>query len=465
MKAHRRARILPTNMSHLLLVEDDPALGVALERLLASRMNGVSVARVDSVAGARRELERAAPEVILTDLRLGDGSGLDLLKIAADLATKPAVILLTGNASLESAVEALRFGAFDYLQKPYEDEHLVHTVRRAFESWRLRDRVRDLAALTVERAGAVPMATPVQADRRTAQLFADAVRLAAADAPVLLTGESGTGKEVVARFIHSRSRRASEAFVALNCAAIPEPLLEAELFGYEKGAFTGAAALRKGKFELASGGTLFLDEIGELPQALQPKLLRVLDGHGFLRLGGQSTISSDARIIAATNRKIDEEVAAGRFRDDLFFRLNVGRLHIPPLRERRADIPPLVDRFVDQLRRKYHRPELRLSEPSRKFVLTAPWPGNVRELQNVIERAALLSPSDEIDLSEHASSPAPIPAASAAAGTLAALVEAYERTLIQDALQRHNRNKASVARALGLSKQLLNYKLKKYGLS
>lgn len=450
-----------------MIVEDDPALGVALERLMAAKLDGVIVTRVDSVSAARKSVSRAEPDVILTDLRLGDGSGIDVLKMAVGLASKPGVILLTGNATMETAIEALRLGAVDYLQKPYEDEHLVHTVRRAFEARRLRERVRDLAALTAQEsvgAGA-NLPDPVREDPRTKKLFDDADRLAPADAPVLLTGESGTGKEVVARYIHARSPRAAEAFVAINCAAIPETLLEAELFGYEKGAFTGAASQRKGKFELASGGTLFLDEIGEMPTALQPKLLRVLDGHGFLRLGGQSTLTADARIIAATNRNIDEEVAAGRFRDDLFFRLNVGRLNIPPLRDRRADILPLVDRFMEHLRRKYHRPEVALTEEARQKMMDYAWPGNVRELQNALERTVLLSKSDSIGHLDGQALPAAGTGPSMAGGSLSEILDTYERRLVSQAMSEHGQNKAEVARSLGLSKQLLNYKLKKYGLS
>ena len=449
------------------MVEDDAALGPALERLMGSRLNGVTMARVDNVADARRQMEKEEPEVVLTDLRLGDGSGLDVLKFAGGLPGKPAVILLTGNATMESAIEALRLGAFDYLQKPYEEEHLVHTVRRAFESRELRERVRDLSALISEKPEGVSHQPPVQDDPRTKKLFEDAERLAVADASVLLTGESGTGKEVVARHIHARSPRSADPFVAINCAAIPETLLEAELFGYEKGAFTGAAAQRKGKFELAAGGTLFLDEVGELPLTLQPKLLRVLDGHGFLRLGGQATITSDARIIAATNRKINEEVAAGRFREDLFYRLNVGRLDIPPLRERPGDILPLIDRILENLRRKYRKPHLKITDLDRQKMTAYPWPGNVRELQNILERSALLSTSDTLETpnlqaGSHGESPAP---AVSAGRNLSELVEAYERRLIQQALVAHGHGKASVARELGLSKQLLNYKLKKYGLA
>ncbi|MBI4178977.1 sigma-54-dependent Fis family transcriptional regulator [bacterium] len=450
-------------MNTLLIVEDDKALGDAVTRLMKARLSGVAVELSESVAEGRAALARTDPAVVLTDLRLGDGSGLEVLKAAAALVNKPAVIVMTGNATLETAVEALRLGAFDYLLKPYEDEHLVHTVRRAFESKHLKERVRDLAALASEdSAGPAPAA--VRADPKTKLLFEQGARLAAGTAPVLLTGESGVGKEVLARMIHAKSPRSVEAFVAINCAAIPETLLEAELFGYEKGAFTGAAAQRKGKFELADGGTLFLDEIGELPLALQPKLLRVLEGHGFLRLGGQAQITSDVRIIAATNRQIDREVSAGRFREDLFYRLNVGRLDIPPLRDRPADILPLADQFLDQLRRKYRRPDIRLSEPSRAGLLRYGWPGNVRELQNILERAVLLSAQDEIVLPDLGSSALLSREAPRLAGGLAETLESYERGLILDAMKTAEGNKTAAAKQLGLSKQLLNYKLHKYGL-
>jgi len=450
------------NDSKLLILEDDSALRKTLQKLFASRLSGVDVLAVECLAEARSVLADQSPHVVLSDLQLGDGSGLDLLKSAAKLPARPHFIFLTGHATLESATEALRLGAFDYLQKPYEEEHLVHTVRRAFESRRLHERVRDLSELTSVPSPGEWDSTPVFQDPLSQKLFTEAGHLAVGDAPVLLTGESGTGKEVLARHIHAKSRRAAEPFVAINCAAIPETLLEAELFGFEKGAFTGASGQRKGKYELAAGGTLFLDEIGDLSIALQPKLLRVLDGHGFLRLGGQATIQPDVRIITATNRKIEAEVAAGRFREDLFYRLNVGRIDIPPLRARRADILPLADRFILSLARKYRRPNLGLSAESRKKILDYPWPGNVRELQNALERAALLSSEDSIELS-------PILSAAArplmpAGGSLADLVDAYEKELIKSALAAHHRNKAAAARALGLSKQLLNYKLKKFGI-
>ncbi len=451
-------------MSGLLIIEDDRALGAVLERLLSSRLPGVPVQRVESVADARKRIARDEPAVILTDLRLGDGTGIDVLKSSAGLSPKPAVILLTGNATLETAIEALRLGAFDYLLKPYEEEHLVHAIRRALESRRLSERVRDLAGLTSEDPAGRSAVDPVREDALTKKLFADAARLAAGGACVLLTGESGTGKEVVARFIHSKSPASAGAFVAINCAAIPETLLEAELFGYEKGAFTGASSARKGKFELADGGTLLLDEIGELPLALQPKLLRVLDGHGFLRLGGQATVTSAARIIAATNRNIDQEVSAGRFREDLFYRLNVARLDIPPLRERRADILPLAKQCLARLARTYRRAVPALGSKQSRALTEYPWPGNVRELQNVLERAVLLSPPGRLDLPPLSASIPPVDLPEGSGRTLAEILDDVERRLVRKAMADHDRNKSSAARALGLSKQLFSYKLKKYGL-
>ena len=302
--------------------------------------------------------------------------------------------------------------------------------------------------------------------KRMTDVYSSIDLVSTTKATVMLRGESGTGKELAARAIHYHSDRADKPFIKVSCAALPETLLESELFGYEKGAFTGATAQRKGKFEVAGGGTLFLDEIGELPLALQPKLLRVLDGHGFLRLGGQTTITANVRIVAATNRKIDEEVPAGRFREDLYYRLNVGRLDIPPLRDRPADILPLAARILENLARKYRRPNLRLADADRANLQSYGWPGNVRELQNVIERAVLLSSSDRIDMPALAPSVSrPSAELPGTGGALMDILESYERRLIQKALADHQHSKTAAARVLGLSKQLLNYKLKKYGMS
>lgn len=456
----------------LLIVEDDSVLRLALLKLIGRHVQQTVIEVAESVAIARNRIHGNEFDVILTDLQLEDGSGLELLQLSQKDTNPPHVIILTGHATIDSAVDALRHGAFDYIQKPYNEEHLVHRVAQAMETRRMKERIRDLSTLARGEYINAPFIEPVCRDARMKMILDMARRLANGTAPILLTGESGTGKEVLARFIHLNSPRSAHPFVAVNCAAIPETLLESELFGYEKGAFTGANSRRKGKFELAEGGTIFLDEIAELSPILQPKLLRVLDGNGFLRLGGQATIMADMRIMAATNRVIESDVSKGRFREDLFYRLNVGRLDIPPLRERKDDIIPIAESIFECLKRKYRRHGLEMSSSAKSELLGYSWPGNIRELHNVIERTVLLSDSEmnvlsTVDIPRSAGERGVwgvAPPAMPDGVRLLPFLETMECRLIQDALKLHGRNKASVARSLGLSKQLLNYKLKKYKL-
>ena len=357
----------------LLLVEDDPALREALEVTLA--MESIAYLAVDSAEAAQIALEARSFSAMVSDIRLPKASGLALLFEARRRYSSMPVVLMTAYADAKTAVEALRGGARDFLLKPFKPEQFIEVVRRYLPEGSAEQSRND---------------GPVAVDPLMRQLMTRIERVAQTDATVLLLGDSGSGKEVMAQYLHQRSMRAGASFVAINCAAIPSTLLEATLFGHEKGAFTGALKGQSGKFELAQGGSIFLDEIGEMPMELQSKLLRVLQEKQVERVGSHQTISLDVRVIAATNQDLAKRVAQGQFREDLFYRINVFPLKVPALRERPADIIPLAERFLLKYRASMGQPEARLGEPARQLLRQYPWPGNVRELENAIQRALLL---------------------------------------------------------------------------
>jgi len=331
--------------------------------------------------------------VVLTDLRLPAGTGFDVLEAALAADPQTAVVVMTAFGTVDDAVKAMKQGAVDFLTKPVDTDHLLLLLDRAVERRRL---LADYVILKEENRGRYGLPQILGDDPELKQALLSVQRAAATDASVLILGESGTGKELMARSLHLLSPRASGPFVAINCAAIPEPLLENELFGHERGAFTGATARKRGKAEMADGGTLFLDEIGDMPLSIQSKLLRVVQEREFERVGGVQTLSVDIRIVAATNRDLGAAVAEKTFREDLFFRLSVLPIEIPPLRRRRGDVLPLAESFLDRYAREMSRGQLRLSEESRRALLDHAWPGNVRELQNCIERAVILSDGREV---------------------------------------------------------------------
>jgi len=433
----------------ILIVDDDAGQRSLLDSFL--RTQGFETVMADSGERALEILQSQKPDMIISDVRMPGMTGLEMLKRVRQQFPALPVLLVTAYTDIRDAVEAMRDGALNYLAKPIDLDELLVTVQKATGVAKsAAPRYREDKILPPEVIARSPL---------MAALYQEISLIAPSETRVLITGESGVGKEVVADVIHAWSSRAAGPMTKVNCAAIPETLLEAELFGHEKGSFTGATAQRIGRFEEADGGTIFLDEIAEMSPALQSKLLRVTQNGTFQRVGSNREIQTNVRILAASNRNLEEEVKAGRFREDLFYRLNVVELNIRPLRERREDILPLANLFVAE----FARGRARLAEGTVACLENYPWPGNVRELRNAMERAALLSQS-ELILPEHlptrvrdaAKSPAPPEAAELER------LEEIEREAILAALKQHNNNRTETAKALGISRRSLIYKLQRF---
>ena len=376
----------------ILIVEDKESLRLMLRKTLESE--GFAVETADDGTSAMERLRQRRFSMVLTDLRLPGADGISVLKAAIDADPGVPVIVMTAFGTVETAVEAMKLGARDFLSKPVDTDHLLLLVRRATEERALRQENVVLREALHDRVGGPVIIGESPGIRALAE---ECRKVAQTPATVLLLGDSGTGKELFARAIHHLSPRRDRPFVAINCAAIPDTLLENELFGHEKGSYTGATSCKAGKFELAQSGTLFLDEIGDLSQAVQAKLLRVLQEHSFERIGGTITIEVDVRIVAATNRDLQADVSSGRFREDLYYRLSVFPLQIPPLARRRDDIPLLAAHFVDKHGRSFGRPGMRFSEAALQALMAHAWPGNIRELENAVERAIILADGDLIE--------------------------------------------------------------------
>ena len=381
----------PVAASPILVVEDRDSLRTMLCRALESNGHGVTEARDEPEA--IEQLRASAPAVVLTDLRLPRGDGFGVLRAAKASDPELPVIVMTAYGSIQDAVLAMKQGALDFLAKPVDPDHLLLLVGRAVAQRRL---VAEYLILKQEAASRRGMPEIVGCAPALKKVSLAVQRAAGSDATVLLEGESGTGKELFAKAVHALSPRRDDPFVAINCAAIPEGLLETELFGHEKGAFTGASGRKLGKFEVANHGTIFLDEIGDLSLPLQAKVLRALEERTFERVGGNATVRVDVRVVAATNRNLRAAVAARRFREDLYFRLSVFPITIPPLRERAEDIPLLARYFVERFCREMGKPMMTLAESAEDALRAYSWPGNVRELQNGIERAVILSDGDRL---------------------------------------------------------------------
>ena len=448
----------------LLIVEDKDSLRDVLRKTLEAEGFAVETAADGGEAIARLRARRFT--TVLTDLRLPVADGMSVLEAALDSDPEVPVIVMTAFGTIEAAVDAMKAGARDFLAKPVDPDHLVLLVRRATEQRHLRQENLVLRDALEDRLGGPTIVGESAEIRAVAH---ECQRVAATNATALLLGDSGTGKELFARAIHHLSPRGKDAFVAINCAAIPETLLENELFGHEKGAYTGAGASKIGKFELAHGGTLFLDEIGDLSPAVQAKLLRVLQDRTFERVGGVQTIEVDVRIVAATNKDLRAEVAAMRFREDLFYRLSVFPIHIPPLSQRPGDVTLLARHFVERFGRQLGRPGLHLSEASLEALSAHHWPGNIRELQNTIERAMILADGPAIEPRDLAlgggqperGSVQRVEDALDLSGTLQQAVERVtalvEGSKIREALAGCGGNKTKAAQALDVSyKTLLN---------
>jgi two-component system nitrogen regulation response regulator NtrX len=451
-------------VARILIVDDEKNIRIQLQGLLSDHGYRTSVA-----ADAESALARVAeepPDLVLLDVNLPGMGGLEALEKIRARGEDPPVVVMSGQGTVDSAVKATKLGAFDYLEKPLDPERLLVTVRNAIEGGRLRHRNRELQ-------GARESAL-VGSSAAMRRLRDEISRAASSDARVLVTGENGTGKELVARALHDQSHRASAPFVRVNCAAIPKDLIESELFGHEKGAFTGAAARRIGKVEQADEGTLLLDEVGDMALEAQAKLLRVLEENEVERVGGSETIPVDVRVVAATNKDLSSAIASGAFREDLFYRLNVVPIHVPALRERREDVAELVDHF----RRRFHdesgRP-VRAMEPQAMRALEAwSWPGNVRELRNVVERLEIMSDADvlrtaHVEAVLRGARPASATFSGADLGLgdrpLREILEETERRAIHAALESSGGTVSEAARRLGLDRANLHRKMRRLGLA
>jgi DNA-binding NtrC family response regulator len=454
----------------ILLVEDKDSLRTMLR--LALERQGHTVLEAKDQPEAAKHLQQGQPAVVLSDLRLPDGDGFGVLRASKEIDPDVPVIVMTAYGSIEDAVSAMKEGAMDFLAKPVDPDHLLLLVSRALDQRRIVTENLLLKEELAVRRGA-PLLIGENASLR--KVYSSLQRAATTDTTVLIEGESGTGKELFARSLHALSGRADAPFVAINCAAIPENLLETELFGYEKGAFTGAAARKPGKFEIAHRGTLFLDEIGDLPLTLQAKILRALEEKRFERVGGTAPVQVDVRLVAATNCGLKAAVAARRFREDLYFRLSVFPITVPPLRERSGDIPILARHFVDRFCRDLNKKPLVLSPEAVEQLQGYFWPGNVRELQNCIERAVILAEADTIlprhlNLSFIAPPQAEEPPSPWEQIDLSGtLVEASRRVLreaekhkIEQVLREADNNKGRAAELLGITYKMFLSKLKEH---
>ena len=438
---------MPPSGESILVVDDDPDI----QEVLTDRLEALGY-RVFAASTGREGialLEGEGPQLVLLDIELPDMNGLEVLTAIRKRDPEVTVVMITAYGTVERAVQAMKQGAYDFLPKPFEPDHLALTVQKGLERERLKRAVEMLSAAVGERYRQVVGQSAAM--RRAIEV---AKQVARSKATVLLTGESGTGKELFARAIHDWSERQDKPFIAINCVALSKELLESELFGHEKGAFTGAHQLKKGKLELAQGGTVFLDEVGDLAPELQVKLLRFLQEREFERVGGTKAIQVDVRIIAATNRDLEAAMREGRFREDLYYRLNVVAISLPPLRERKDDIPALAHFFLRRFAVETKKPFTAITPDAQARLLAYDWPGNVRELANVLERAVVLGPGPQVtpqDLPERlvAAAPQPPPAAHL---SYHAAIQAYKRELLRRALAHAQGNHTAAARALGLQR-------------
>jgi DNA-binding NtrC family response regulator len=449
-------------MPTILIVEDEAKMRRLLELNLGE--DGLSTLSAGDAESGVKLLRENHVDLVLTDLKLPGMNGLDFLHAVKNQNAALPVIVMTAFGSVETAVEAMKAGASDYVLKPFSLAEMRMVIHKELDVHKLREENRSLREALGRRYELTNVAAR---SAKMQEVLATVERVAPTNATVLLGGESGVGKDLIARAIHEKSRRARGPFVKINSTAIPENLLESELFGYERGAFTGAVASKPGKFELADKGTLFLDEIGDVPPATQVKLLRVLQEREFERLGGTKTVKVDVRLIAATNRDLRQALEQGTFREDLYYRLNVVPLDIAPLRERKEDIPELVNLFIARFAGDSGKPVEGITPEAMQILKNYHWPGNVRELQNIIERACALAKGTVIEAGDIHLDMRPAKAVNGASGFLpdGMTLEQWEDEMIQEALRRANGNKSQAARLLGLSRNALRYRLSKIGIA
>lgn len=452
-------------METILIVDDEKNYLVILEALLAPE--GYEIITEDNAFNALRLLREMDLDLVITDMKMPGRNGMELLEEAKEKDPELPVIIMTAYGTIEMAVEAMKKRAYDYITKPFRNEELKLTIKKALELYRLKKENRLLSEALSDR---YRYGNIIGKSKPMLKIYDMIGKVAQSRASVMITGPSGTGKELVAKAIHYNNPRKNRPFISINCGALTETLLESELFGHERGAFTGAVAMKKGRFELADGGTLFLDEVGAMPPSLQVKLLRVLQEMEFERVGGTKTIKVDVRILAASNRKLKEDVDGGIFREDLFYRLNVVQIEVPPLKDRIEDIPFLVAHFIEKFQPSKKR-KIELAPEVWKALYGYSWPGNIRELQNTIERALVLSSHETLSLGdlpdylvEKKEEKIDFDKIVPLSLSLAEALEQIEEKLIVRALTCSNNVQSKAAKMLGISRHLMHYKLKKYGM-
>ncbi|MFO7461729.1 MAG: sigma-54 dependent transcriptional regulator [Desulfatiglandales bacterium] len=446
----------------VLIVDDEQSIRQSLQGILSDE--GLEVFTASSGLSALEKIDETLPDIVLLDIWMPEMDGIEtLVKIKTSYPNLP-VVMMSGHGTIETAVRATKLGAYDFIEKPLSLEKVLVSINNAVDYSRLEEEISLLREKAQDKYR-------ITGDNERIRQLKEQIRIVApTNAWVLISGENGTGKELVAHTIHRLSKRSQKPLVEVNCAAIPEELIESELFGHEKGAFTGATAMKKGKFDLAHEGTLFLDEIGDMSLKAQSKTLRILQEQKFERVGGSRTIQVDVRVIAATNKDLEAEIEKGRFRDDLYYRLNVIPIRVPPLRERVEDIPALVSEFLGEISMNMNVEPKRFSGEALEKLRTYPWPGNIRELKNLVERLAIMTPGMEIlaaDIPAHYSREEGLDSAfasSLAAATIREAKESFEKAYLAKKLQEYKWNISQTADAIGIERSNLHKKIKAYGL-